>query len=259
MPIITLTTDLGNEDYYLGAVKGALLSAIPNVQIIDITNNIKVYDIKKAAFVLKNVYKDYPSGTIHILGMQPDKTNNYSSLIIYHNEQYFIGPNNGAFSLIFDTKPTEIYEFNYDLYPNSYCFPVKNLYAKVAAHIANGGHPNKIANPVYEYNELLMFNAISEPYLIKGLVNYIDHYGNAITNISKNLFDQYQLPRFQIYFRGKEYSLNKISKHYDDVSESSVLALFNSTGFLELAMNKGNFSKLCGINLNDSIRIEFYD
>ena len=129
MSIITLTTDLGLKDYYVASIKGHILSQLPDASIIDVSHDIPPFNISVAAFCLKNCYQDFPEGTIHIIGVSPEANEHVCHLIIKHNEHYFIGADNGMFSLLFDEKPTEV--FNLNIIPDNdrRTFPTKDVTA----------------------------------------------------------------------------------------------------------------------------------
>lgn len=260
MPIITLTTDLGLKDYYVASVKGAILKQTPDVNIVDITHEIPSFNFSKAAFIIKNCYKDFPEGSIHILGVSSDYSLETPFLAVYENGHYFIGADNGIFSLIFDTPPEKIVELNLSLDTDKITFPTKDVFVKAACHIARGGTIEVIGKPKAELEVRTLFSAVSENNTIRGMASYIDHYGNIITNITESLFKNFgRGRRFTIFFRKSAHEISIISDSYHEVPEGERLAMFSSTGFLEIALNKSNASKLLGIKENDIIRIEFYD
>ena len=260
MPIITLTTDLGTKDYYVGSLKGAILAQSPDATIVDITHEIKPFDMLQASIVVRNIYRDFPEGTIHIIGVNPDVTEDSRHLVVSIHNQYFIMPDNGMFSLIFDSVADEVVALTLQQRSEMLSFPTKDIYVTAASHLARGGSPNVIGKPVKDLTELVMFRAVSEEKLIRGMAVYIDHYGNVLTNIDRNLFKQFNMfQHFSIQLRRSEYEIKEISKTYGDVPNGEKLALFGTTGFLEISINRGDASKLLGINQSDIIRIEFYD
>ncbi len=260
MAIVTLTTDLGLKDHYVGVVKGSLLKLCPEARIIDISHNIEPYNIIQAAFTLKNAYKEFPEGSIHIIGVNPEADLDATHLVIKHNGHYFIGADNGVFSLILEESPDQIIELNINPELESKSFPTKDIFAKAAAHLAKGGTLEMIGSKKEAVLERSLFQAVSVENFIKGMVLYIDHYGNILTNIEEPFFKAFGRGRdFSIEFRQGEYNINRISKGYSDVPEGEKLALFSSSKLLEIAMNKGNASRLLGLQESDSIRIEFYD
>lgn len=260
MTIVTLTSDLGLKDYYIGALKGKLLATCSDIVIIDISHEIKPFDILQASLVVKHSYRDFPDGTIHIVGVNPEVNEDTRHLIVFIHKQYFIIPDNGIFSLIFDSKPDEVIAINLVQQTELLTFPAKDIYIRAACHIARGGSLQVIGKTVTDIKERVMFRAVSDEGLIRGMAVYIDHYGNVLTNIDQNMFRQFnKYGSFAIQLRRAEYEIRQISKAYSDVPVGEKLAIFNSLGYLEISINQGNASKLMGVNQSDIIRIEFYD
>ncbi|MEJ6735714.1 MAG: SAM-dependent chlorinase/fluorinase [Flavobacteriales bacterium] len=260
MAIITLTTDLGLVDNYVASVKGAILKEAPEATIIDITHEVPSFDLQKSAFILRNCYLDFPEGTIHILGVNSEADVNIPHVALFTNGHYFIGADNGVFSLIFDNPPEKVVELTISQDTDRITFPTKDIFVKAACHIARGGTLEVIGTARYELSVRTMFRAVSENNIIKGIATYIDHYGNVITNISESQFKNFGNGRsFKILFRSAEYEIDKISTSYSSVLDGERVALFSSTGYIEIAINKANASKLFGIIQGDTIRVEFYD
>ncbi len=260
MAIITLTTDLGLKDNYVASVKGAILKELPEATIVDITHEIPLFDFQKTAFVLKHCYLDFPVGSIHIVGVNSESTMETPHVAIYENGHYFIGADNGIFSLLFNHQPEKIVDLTLTQDVNLIAFPTKDVFVKAACHLAKGGKLEDIGNIKKELTVRTMFSPIFENNILKGMAIYIDHYGNIITNITEPMYKEHGKGRsFSILFRKAEYEINQISKSYSAVVEGERVALFSSTGYIEIAINKANASKLFGINQGDTIRIEFYD
>ena len=255
---------MGLKDYYVAAMKGAIYSQLPDAKIVDISHNIPPFDILHASFVLKNTFKQFPKNTIHIIGVDAEKSEENNHLIVKNHDQYFIGADNGIFSLIFDKKPDGIWSININSEINDYSFPTKDIFVPIACHLARGGLPALVGKPIDKINTKKLFRPIIDKDSIKGMVCYIDKYGNLITNISKNTFKEERKNRpFKIFLRKSEYTINKIHTNYNEVSEGERVAIFGSSGFLEIAINKGvhgsggGASQLFGILINDIITIEF--
>ena len=262
MPIITLTTDLGITDHYVGSVKASILRQLADVKIVDITHHVPPFNIRHAAFVLRNCYKDFPQGTIHIVGVDAESKLDAPHIAIYANNHYFIGAENGIFSLILDVKPDKIVELNITQDSDNLTFPTKDVFVNAACHIARGGTLEVIGTSKSTFSvERSGFKATFDNNFIRGSIIHVDSYGNAITNIKEDLFKQVAKGRkFTIHLGNRgHYAINKIHKKYTDVLSGEALALFISTGQLEIAMNEGSASSLMGLNLNDIIRIEFDD
>lgn len=261
MAIITLTTDLGLKDGYVGSIKGAILKELPSVSIVDISHNIKKFDITEAAFILKNVFHDFPEGSIHIIGVKAEATLTTPHVVVLFKNHYFIGADNGIFSLIFDVLPEKVVELSISQDTDILTFPTKDVFVKAACHIARGGSMEVIGKPISSLRKSEGLRSFSEgSNVLKGFVVYIDSYENIITNITKQEFYNFGKSRkFNIFFRRSEYSINTISKNYNDVVSGERLALFSASGFLEIAMNNSNASGIFGVRIRDVIRIEFYD
>jgi len=258
MAIITLTTDLGLIDNYVASVKGAILKEVNDATIVDITHEIPSFDIQKTAFVLKNCYSDFPKGTIHIVGVNSESNVDTPHIAIFADGHYFIGADNGIFSLIFDNPPEKIVELTISQDTDRITFPTKDVFVKAACHIARGGTLEVIGAAKQELAVRTMFRAVYENNKLKGMVIYVDHYGNLITNISEAAFKEYQKGRaFSIIFR--KYEINEISKSYCSVPDGEKVALFSSTGYVEISINKGNAKGLFGIEQGGPIIIEFHD
>ncbi|MCW8897472.1 MAG: SAM-dependent chlorinase/fluorinase [Flavobacteriales bacterium] len=260
MSIITLTTDLGTTDSYAASVKGAILKNYPEATIVDISHEIPAFDLLRTAFLIKTCYADFPPGTIHIIGVESEANIDTPHVVIQYKEQYFIGADNGIFSMIFDTVPEKAIALDFYSDTELITFPTKDVFVKAACHIARGGTMEMLGKPLNKLNAKQMFRALTENDTIVGIAIYIDHYGNIITNIPKQLFLEFGKGRdFQILFREADYNISEISKSYKDVPNGERLALFSSTGFIEIAINNGRATDLFGIEFKDTIRIQFYD
>ena len=262
--LITLTSDMGLKDYYVAAMKGAIYSQLPDIKIVDISHNIPPFDILHASFVLKNTFKQFPKNTIHIIGVDAEKNDENNHIIVKNYDQYFIGADNGIFSLIFDKKPDGIWNINIDTEINDYSFPTKDIFVPVACHLARGGLPSVVAKEIQEIKTKQLFRPIIDNSSIKAMVCYIDKYGNLMTNVTMQIFRDVGKNRsFKIFLTRSEYNIQKICSKYNDVPEGERVAIFGSSGFLEIAINKGvrgsggGASQLFGIKINDIITIEF--
>lgn len=252
MAIITFTSDLGLKDYYVSAVKGAIYSQLPTAQVIDISHLISTHNLLEAAYIVKNAYLNFPKGTIHIISVKAEADKNSSYVVIKSNDHYFIGTDNGLFSLMFDEFPEKVIQLN--TAGKYFTFPSRDVFAKAACFLADGGNIENMGAPKTDLLQRIAFKASLINDLIKGVFIYFDSFGNAVTNIEKHLFEQGTKGRaFEILFNN--YKITRISNGYFEAREGDVLALFNSSGHLEIAMNQGNVYELCGIRLNSSITI----
>ncbi|CAI8382142.1 MAG: hypothetical protein EVA41_04240 [Flavobacteriales bacterium] len=275
MSIITLTTDYGNKDYYVSSLKAKLISNIENVNIVDISHNISPFNLAEAGYVLQGAFEEFPKGTIHILSVDSELTPENKHVVIKYNNCFFIGADNGVFSLIFrDTRPDQIFEIN--LHSNyNYKISADDLFVKVAAHINRSGPLNVVGTEIKKIKEIYNLRPVvnKEGNQIIGSVIYIDNYGNVVTNITKKMFNEVSKTRsFTINARNVKFS--KIHQNYSDAIDFNLdkknreedgkkIALFNSLGYLQLSIYKsnpqtvGSASTLFGLNYRDPVSVYF--
>ncbi|MCR9182273.1 MAG: SAM-dependent chlorinase/fluorinase [Flavobacteriaceae bacterium] len=273
MPIITLTTDFGEKDHFAGAVKGAIYTELEDIKIVDISHSISPFHIAEAAYIIQNAYKSFPKGTIHIIGIDSELTPENKHIAVLLDGHYFLCADNGIMSLITqDLRPKKIVEINiHDRVLSD--FPVLDVFVKVACHIARGGTLDVIGKEISEIKELKGFTPAIYQNQIVGSVLYIDNYGNVVTNIPKTLFEKVGLGKpFTITARTVKFK-TVYAKYSDAIDfdtppdkreeDGKKLAIWNASGFLELAVYKsnpqtvGSASTLFGLYFRDTITIDF--
>jgi hypothetical protein len=257
MAIITLTTDLGDKDIYQAALKGSILKLLPSVNIVEITSKVADYNVQQAAFILKNSFYYFPNATVHLIGIDTVFNEETKYLAIKYKNHFFVGADNGIFSLMFTDEPEEMVEINIMQDLKFLHFPLADIFVKAACHLANGGKLSEIGIPVSGIEMKMNLQPIIEKNLIKGSVIYIDSFQNVITNITKEFFNTVQQGRrFKLSFKRNE-TISHLSWHYNEVPEGEKLCLFGISDHLEIAINKGKASGLLGLSLGDSIVIDF--
>lgn len=257
--IITLITDWGLQDHYLAMAKGRIWSLVPNVNIVDITHSITSYDFTEAAFILRNCYRDFPEGTIHIIAVAAKSSYDASHLVVKHENQYFIGTNNGFFSFVFDTFPDEIWELNTHQQEGILLYPSRDIYAPTAAALAKGISIEKLAHQIQEIETMKLMEAYIRENTIRGRIIHIDHYENAYTNITRNLFEKVATPNqpFKILFKTGTNYTTKLSNTFSDVKNGRLGLLFTTDEYLTIIVNQGNAAGLFGLNKDDEITLIF--
>ena len=276
MPIITLTTDFGLKDHSVAAVKGALYSEVETAKVVDISHLISPFDIIEAAYVIKNSYHNFPEGSVHIIGVDSELTPENKHIAVELDGHYFICANNGIVSLIAsEIRPDKIVEINIHKALGTN-FTVLDVFVKVAGHILRGGTLEVIGKAIDHLKQLKYVEpqVNSGENQIIGHVVYIDNFGNVVTNIKKAFFEG--------LLKGRNYTISarhvEFKTIYESYSEAinfkvalnkressgKKLALFNSSGYLELAIYKSNpkttggASSLFGLGVMDTITINFY-
>jgi S-adenosylmethionine hydrolase len=275
MVFVTLTTDFGHKDYSISVIKAALLEKISAVSIIDISHEISPYNISETAYILKSAYKAFPKGSIHIVGVESEFTPENMHIVMQLEGHYFVGADNGIFSLIKeDIKPDKLVSINIHKTISS-SFPVLDVFVQVASHIARNGTLEVIGSPIKKIRELTNVKPVisKDGSQIIGSVIYVDNYGNVITNITKNLFKEIGKSRdftinartvkFRKIYLSYSQAINFNLPKEDREEDGKKLALFNTSGHLELAIYKsnphtvGSASSLFGLDYRDVINIQF--
>lgn len=263
MAIITLTSDMGTRDHYVAAVKGAILSQLPDAVIVDISHSIAPFNNMHAAFVLRNAWPEFPRGTIHIIGVNPEADGHTAHVAVRHGGHFFIGADNGIFSLLFNGKPEAVYELTLKLDTDHLAFPTKNIFVKAACHLGRGGTLEVLGREMPAVREQIHVQPVVMEDTIKGEVVHIDHYGNVVTNITRALFTSVVKHRdFRISFGRPMHDIRQVHKTYSDVPHGERVAFFGDSGYLEIAINKGvtgaggGAAQLLGLRVTDAVRLE---
>ena len=275
MAIITLTTDFGHKDHFVGSLKGSIYKELADIKIVDISHDISPFNIQECAYILENSYKNFPEGTIHIVGVDAEPTPENQHIALLIDGHYFILANNGIIALITsERKPEKVVEINIPN-PDKGSFPVLDVFVQVACHIARGGTLEVVGKPFSDLKELREFtpSVADDGNRIIGSVIYVDNYGNVVTNIHRNFFEAYRKGRtYELTARSTK--INRIHNKYSDIinfnlersqrkGAGDLLALFNSADYIELAIYKsdlntvGGASTLLGLEFRDTVSISF--
>jgi len=254
MSIITFISDFGYSDHYVASVKASIYKLNSNLNIVDISHNIKKYSISHAAHLIKNVYTDFPQGTIHIIAVKASEKEE-RIIVVKMNDHYFVTYDTGIFTLINLKDNYTAVSVNFSI---SSSFPEKTIMGPVAAKLAANNDISSIGKPVMDLNRKYFINPKITNNQLVGHVMRVDHYGNLITNISYNDFEKINKENAGSYeiIIGIE-KLSEIHKTYFSVDSGEIFALFNDNDFLEIGMNLGNASKLLGMKEDDPITINF--
>jgi S-adenosylmethionine hydrolase len=275
MAIITLTTDFGEKDHFVGAVKGAIYSEFADAKIVDISHMVSPFNILEASYIIQNAYTSFPKGSIHIIGIDSEINPENKHIAVKLDDHYFICANNGIMSMICsEIAPEKIVEINiHNRIETS--FPVLDVFVKVACHLARGGTLEvigKVIDSIKPISKIAPVVNVDQNQII-GSVIYIDNYGNVITNIKKKFFEQIQKGRaFEVSARS--YKFKEIFNKYSEIvnfdtpeakrqDEGKGLVVFNSSGYLEIAIYKsdkatvGSASSLMGLELRDTVTVNF--
>jgi S-adenosylmethionine hydrolase len=255
MAIVTLLTDSGEIDHYVAAIKAKILGVNPGLNLIDISHKILPCDIAHGAFVLKSVFRDFPKGTVHLVGVDASGGREDQPVALQLEDHFFVGTDNGLLGLISDKNHQQAVSLN-SVNPIQTTFPEKDILAPAAARLASGVAITTLGKPLTSFKKMLNRQVKATRRIIAGHVMKIDNYGNLITNILKQDFD--------ILSKGKSYTIQfggekarRIQTDYHQVEQGDCFVLFNSLGLLEIGINKGNGSELLGLQYDSPVNITF--
>jgi len=264
MPLITLLTDFGLADEYVGLMKGVILSINPLAKIIDLTHQIDPQDIVQAAYTIKSSYKYFPKGTIHVLVVDPGVGSSRSVIALEKDGHIFLAPDNGLLALLINSKKDNfiisVDNSKYFLKNISRTFHGRDIFAPVAAHMTNGVKLHEIGSPID--GEKLTQIKMPVPHTlsgggIKGSVIFIDRFGNLITNIDADLIEkninQKKNSDIKIILGNK--IIHGLSNNYKSVNIQSSLAIIGSKGYLEISVNYGNAKQYFKAQKGDKVII----
>ncbi len=259
MPIVTLTTDFGTKDYYAAILKGAMLCHCDTLNIVDISHHIKTFDIVQAAFALKSAYTHFPKGTIHVVCVNNCYAETVRFLVAKYRDYYFIGPDNGIFSLLMEqtSEIQGIYVLENE--ESNTIFSFKNVFAKAVGHLAKELPFERIGTPttIADITKRISIHPVTTPLRIRGTIIHIDNYENAITNIHQTLLERIADGRnIRLFFKRHD-PITSLCERYSDVAVGENLCLFNSSHYLEIAINMGKAASMLGLNEGDTVEVEF--
>lgn len=257
MKIVTLTTDFGIKDYYVAMLKGNFLKQTNNIQIIDISHSISTHDIVEGAFFIKNAYKHFPVGTIHVASVQSFNEDGKRIMAFEKDGYKFIGPDNGLFSLIFDDIALiDKYQIVLEKDNENLLHDVMTM---AVGYLADDKPLNGIGPKLEDVQIKIGLRPVITKSNIRATITHVDHFGNVIVNLNREVFEKERNGRdFHIYYKGRD-QIDIISDHYSDVEIGDVICFFNSANFLEIAINMGNAHEMLSLRKNETIQIDFLD
>ena len=255
--LITLTTDFGHKDPFVGIMKGVIFGINPQAQVIDLSHGIPPQDILAGALVLQHSLPFFPPGSIHVAVVDPGVGSNRKPILIGVEGAYFVGPDNGILSLAVEKKKidwvVELSEETYHLKPKSTTFHGRDIFAPVAAHLSLGIPASEFGDPVADYVRLRRPEVVKTAGSIQGEVLYIDGFGNLITNIRER--DLQTFPSQNCSISVSSVTIHGISPHYSRAGTNPYVAVINSWGLLEISCFNGNAHRRSGVKIGDAVSV----
>ncbi len=255
MALVTLLTDSGENDHYVAAIKAKIFIINPGIKVIDITHRIASCDIGHAAFVLRSVFREFPQGTVHLVGVHATGNRDDAYIVVQLEDHYFVGSDNGLFGLVSERQHQNLVELN-SLNPVQSTFPERDIFAPAAVKLASGVSINDLGKPMSMFKKMIDRQVKATKKQIAGHIIHVDTFGNLITNIPQQAFDIVSKGKvYTIQFGGEKF--RRIQTQYNQVDEGECFILFNSSGLLEIGIYKGNASELLGLGYDSMVNISF--
>jgi S-adenosylmethionine hydrolase len=261
MAIITLTTGWAG-DFYIAALKGVLLSSVPSVQIVDLSHQAPSFKsgIPYAAYMVKHSYAYFPPKTIHIISIASERAPNAPFVAALYDGQFFIATDNGIFSLIFDRNPDDMVRIEKFSDDSAVNYPAISVFAPAAAHLANNGSLRELGQPYPDYIRKGTVMATVSESVITGTIVYINTFGNVVTNITREDFERTGKGRaFEILVQSTRHKITRVNKYFHETSPGELLAIFDASGFMEIAINSGKVATLLQLSLDSNIIVKFFN
>ena len=232
MAIVTLLTDAGTSDYYVAAIKARIIRMNPGVRIEDITHSISPSDIAHAAFVLRAVFRDFPKGTVHLVGVNAAGNKGDTFIALQLEEHFFVGCDNGLFGLISDRPHQQLVELN-SINTIDTTFPERDVFAPAAVKLASGMPITGLGKPMQTFKKMIDRQVKATKKQITGSIIRVDSMGNLITNIPKDVFEMLSKGKaYTITFGGEKFK--RIHTQYHQAEQGECSLVFNSLGLLEI-------------------------
>lgn len=261
--IITLTTDFGLKDHFVGVMKGVILSINPEAELVDITHDIPPQDVLQAAFTLKHAYSYFPAGTIHVVVVDPGVGTSRKALVASSEKGFFLAPDNGVLSHLYaDNVINDVREITADHYwlkPRTGTFDGRDIFAPVAAWMSKGVSISSLGESITGYTTIdIPQPALVQPGIWKCKILSVDRFGNLISNLTREQFaaliENGGQKRFA--FRVGEQTISKISKAYAEGQPNEVLAVFGSCGFVEFCVNQGSAAAITTLQAGKDVLLK---
>jgi S-adenosylmethionine hydrolase len=257
MAIITLTTDFGLADGYVGTMKGVILGIARDVQLVDLSHEVAPQGIRQAAYVLARAAPYFPAGTIHLAVVDPGVGSSRRPLIVQTPRATYVGPDNGLFTFALAERDARAWEPDrpeFWLRDVSRTFHGRDVFAPLAAHLASGLSPDQLGRPQGDPIRL----ALPQPYRhadgsISGHVAYVDRFGNLISDIPESWLGELSVSRWRFKIAGQ--CIAGLSSAYADVAAGQFLVLIGSGGTVEIAVRNGSAAARLGVDVDEAVML----
>lgn len=261
--IITITTDFGLRDHFVGAMKGVILAINPAARLVDISHEVASYNVVDAAFTIAQAYVCFPADTVHLVVVDPGVGGQRRPIVVQAGRHFFVGPDNGVFSFIYEREESVVVRHitaeHYFLQPVSHTFHGRDIFSPIAAWLAKGVDPAHFGEAITDYHRFTgMSPKIESEGCARGLVLKADKFGNLITNFSVAQFPQLaqeQPPACRIEVKGQQ--IPGLRKTFEEGAPGEIFAILGSSGYLEIVCNRGSAMRTLGTSAGDELVLTF--
>jgi S-adenosyl-L-methionine hydrolase (adenosine-forming) len=259
-PIITLTTDYGTSDHFVGVMKGVILSINPEVEVVDITHHVLPHDILDGALTIGQAYKYFPPKTIHVVVVDPGVGTERRPLLVAGDQHYFVAPDNGVLSSVYD-QVDSLYTWNvisehYFRHPVSKTFQGRDVFAPVAAWLSKSWQTSAFGEAITDVARFAIPKPKTAGNTVTGLVLRIDNFGNVITNITAQDVPALVAADGKFTIRAGTSTINKVVGTFADAAANQPVGIIGSSGYLEIALNKGSAARTLGVARGAEVTVE---
>jgi S-adenosylmethionine hydrolase len=258
--IITLTTDFGTSDHFVGAMKGVILSIAPQAHMVDITHEIQPFEVTEGAFVIAEAYRYFPKGTIHVVVIDPGVGSTRRPILVEMDGHYFVAPDNGVLSMVFSCGKHKVRHITNEklfLKPVSRTFHGRDVFAPVAAHLAAGVPAARFGMTINDHLRLALEKPTTKGKKEwTGAVLRVDRFGNLVTNLHIDDFPQVKTHAFELKI-GRE-SITRLALTFTECAPDEFFAIVGSSGYLEIATNQGSAAKALGCGAGAPVELKLF-
>jgi S-adenosylmethionine hydrolase len=259
-PLITLTTDFGTSDHFIGTMKGVILGIAPKARIVDISHEVGPFEVSEGAFTIAQAYSYFPKKTIHVAVVDPGVGSTRRPILAEMGGQYFVAPDNGVLSMIFSREKARVRHITnekYFLHPVSRTFHGRDIFSPVAAHLARGVTPARFGKLIDDYLRLTLEKPNRTGKRVwTGTILRVDRFGNLVTNFSIDEFPQVKTRPFELNV-GLD-KLTRLALTFTECEPGELFTIAGSSGYLEVATNQGSAAKKLGCGAGSPVELVLY-
>jgi S-adenosylmethionine hydrolase len=258
---ITLTTDFGHVDHFVGVMKGVILGIAPDTQIVDISHDVEAFELTEGAFVIAQAYRYFPKKTVHVIVIDPGVGSARRPILAEIAGQYFVAPDNGILSMIFSREPEKkvrhVTNEKYFLQPVSRTFHGRDVFAPVAAHLASGVPPSRFGKVIDDYVRVNVDKPTRTGKRVwTGKVLKVDRFGNLITKLHIDEFPEIRTRHFELNAGLQQ--ISRLASTFSEVPPGEFFVVVGSSGYLEVVANQGSAAKMLGCATGSPVELTFF-